>query len=511
MGWLVADTALDEFAEFCSTLILENGSNMELQPFQRWLLRPYFDGYAETAICVPTGNGKTSLLGALALYHAMNTQDANVVLAAAARDQAARMLEQAGGFVRRTPYLDKHFKLQLYGNKRIIGRKTGSLIRAIAADAHTADGEIPTLVCVDELHRHKSSELYGVLRDKCAKRQGQILSISTAGDSEESPLGRLRTKALSLPSALRNGVEVTADDEDSGFAWRELSLTDDDVTAGRHEDFELVKLVNPLDVHTPQSLRTRYLSASMEPWQWARFTCGVWLGGENSAFDAVAWRNCGRWPDIAEGTHVWLGVDLGWRYDSTALVPFHFDESQDIPDGSPEVVGLPTIIEAPGDGTSTSHKAVLTAISAIHKRTPIDVIVIDPNAEAGFLIEQMGDSERWPELNSIEVIEHSQNPDPMADACMGLAESIRAGRIAHPDGSADFKDYPRLRERASALTSHVLAAGVKSTSGNKWRIVKQKGGRKIDAAVALAMVRAKRLEKPKRPKVTANTYVGWKI
>ena len=485
---------------------------MELQEFQRWILTPYFSDCFETGICIPTGNGKTSLLGALALYHCLNTPyDANVVLAAAARDQASKMLDQAGGFVRRTPWLDKKFKLQLTGHKRILSRFDNSVIQAISADAQTADGAIPTLVCVDELHRHKSSELYAILRDKCAKRQGKIISISTAGDSEESPLGRLRTRALALPTATRQGVAVTADDDDSGFAWRELSLTDD----ANHEDFELVKEANPLEIHTSDSLRRRYLSASMEPWQWARFTCGIWLGGENSAFDAVAWRACGRWPDIEAGTHVWLGVDLGWRYDSTALVPFVYDESVDGTEDEagkpipPEIVGLPTIIEAPGDGSSTSHKAVLTAITAIHKRTPIDCLVIDPNAEAGFLIEQMQDPERWPELNGLTVVEHSQNPSPMADACMGLAEAIRAGRIAHPDGHADLSK--RERERAAGLTAHVLAAGAKTTSGEHWRIVKQRGGRKIDAAVALAIVRAKRLEKPAKPKVSAKTYAGWKI
>ena len=508
---LQVETALDAFADFCSTLVLENGTNMELQEFQRWMLAPYFGEFVEVGICVPTGNGKTSLLGALALYHCINTPDANVILAAAARDQASKMLEQAGGFVKRTKWLDAKFKLQLTGHKRILSKFDGGVIQAISADANTADGAIPTLVCVDELHRHKSSELYGVLRDKCAKRSGKIISISTAGDSEESPLGRLRTRALALPNAIRNGVEVTAEDEYSGFAWRELSLKDDD----DHEDFDLVALANPLHIHSPMSLKKRYLSASIEPWQWARFTCGIWLGGENSAFDAVAWKQCGKWPDIAEGTTVWVGVDLGWRYDSTALVPFFYDESlegQEDDEGNripAEIVGLPTIIDAPGDGTSTQPKEVLRALSRLNRRTPIECIVIDPNAEAGFLIEAMQDHERWPELNHIRVVEHSQNPSPMADACMGLAEAIRAHKIAHCDGHSDLSQTGR--EKAAKLTAHVMAAGVKPTSGEQWRIVKQKGGRKIDAAVALAIVRAKRLEKPAKPKITAETYSGWKI
>jgi membrane protease YdiL (CAAX protease family) len=39
---------------------------------------------------------------------------------------------------------------------------------------------LPTLALVDELHRHKSGELYGVLADGCGPRNGQVITISTA-------------------------------------------------------------------------------------------------------------------------------------------------------------------------------------------------------------------------------------------------------------------------------------------------------------------------------------------
>jgi phage terminase large subunit-like protein len=54
----------------------------------------------------------------------------------------------------------------------------------LAADVDTADGVIPTLALVDEMHRHKSAGLYGVFRDGLGARDGQMLTISTAGDNE---------------------------------------------------------------------------------------------------------------------------------------------------------------------------------------------------------------------------------------------------------------------------------------------------------------------------------------
>ena len=43
----------------------------------------------------------------------------------------------------------------------------------LAADEATADGVIPTLALVDELHRHRSAGLYGVFRDGLGPRTGR--------------------------------------------------------------------------------------------------------------------------------------------------------------------------------------------------------------------------------------------------------------------------------------------------------------------------------------------------
>ena len=458
------------------------------------ILKPHFDNVTELAIVCPKGQGKTTLMAALGLFHLVTYEYPDVIIAAAARDQAAKMFTMAANFVSYSPWLEKLVKVQP-GYYRILRKdKNGKdspsegILKVVPAEPKTVDGQEGTLVLVDEYHRHSTSDLYGILRDGLPKRDGALLSISSAGDSEDSPLGRLRKRALELPNAKREGCKVTASQEDDQFAYYELSLQDND----NYEDFDLVKQANLLSIHTPESLKKRYLSASQEPWQWARFVCGLWVGGENSAYDSVAWRNCAVKNGLKEDEPCWLGVDLGWRRDSTALVPFTYDEAEDL-----EVVGKASIIPAPNDGSSTPTATVLTAIEAIHKRNPIEVMVLDPNAGGHFLVEEMR-SDRWPELNDIKVIEHSQDPSPMSLASMALGEAIRAGKIVHP-----YDD--------GGLTEHVLAAGAKTTAGEKWRIVKQKGGRKIDAAVALAIVRSKRMEKPPKPKVSAKTYAGWKI
>lgn len=60
---------LDDFAAFCGRLKLENRKPMMLEPFQADLLAEHFEGATETVCVISKKNGKTTLLGALALFH----------------------------------------------------------------------------------------------------------------------------------------------------------------------------------------------------------------------------------------------------------------------------------------------------------------------------------------------------------------------------------------------------------------------------------------------------------
>src|SRR3954470_1079834 len=196
---------LDVFARFCSAIELEQGEPMALEPFQRAILADYFAGAHETLVLLPKKNGKSTLLAALALYHLLSTPDAECVIAAASRDQAMILFDAAVGFIRRSPGLGRRLKTQ-GGYRQIRNLADSGRIRVLAADVDTADGVRPTLALVDELHRHRSADLYGVFRDGIGPRDGQMITISTAGDDEASPLGTLRTAAYQLAHVTRTGT-----------------------------------------------------------------------------------------------------------------------------------------------------------------------------------------------------------------------------------------------------------------------------------------------------------------
>lgn len=310
---------LADFGRFVAGLKIADGSPLELQPFQRQLLRDHFNGTRELVILVPKKNGKTTLLAALALFHLRVVNEAEVIIVAASREQAGVLFEQAVGFIRRSDLENIYAVRPGYREIRLHGpegprQKTagagssGSRIRVLAADADTADGVIPTLALVDELHRHRSSDLYDILRFGLTPRQGQMITISAAGTRTDSPLGRLRETALELPTVERRGVRVVAANEARSFVLREFSLRPED----DHTDIRLVKRANPAPWHTPETLREECESPSTTPGQWMRYVCGIWTEGDEPAITGAEWdRLCADIAQIQDGDEVVLAPSVG--------------------------------------------------------------------------------------------------------------------------------------------------------------------------------------------------------
>jgi phage terminase large subunit-like protein len=447
---------LDCFCRFAERhLRLEDGRPLAVEPFQKRMLRDYFGGTTETIILTPKKQGKSTIVAAIALFHLVTTPDAECVIVAASREQAGILFGQAAGFVRRSDWLRARVKLTL---RELRSRTDAGRIRVLAADADTADGTICTLAIVDELARHKSAELYGTLRDGLGPRQGRMLGISTAGDDEASAFGRLRQAAYELPTVRRKGAYRYCRSDNGAFVLHEWALEPSD----DREDMRVVKRANPASWQTTEALRRRFDSPSMTPWAWGRFACGLWIAGEDSAISAREWGACAREglaiPAGAEG--VFVGVDLGWRWDSTAFVPIrrHEDAIE---------VSRPAILTPPQDGSSLDAEEVFGVADAMVERWPRCTFVLDPEA-GGEQLAQRIDREL-----EATVLTHSQKPGPMCEASQLLSEAIAERRLVHPDDEE--------------LNRHVLSAAAKFY-GVGWRFVKPKGkSLPIDGAVALAM------------------------
>lgn len=455
-----AQAELDSFARFCGLLTLEDGRPFRLEAFQREMLADFFAGAVETLILISKKNGKSTLLAAIALYHLVTTKGAECVIAAASRDQATILFDQASGFVRRSDQLQSRLDVKR-GYREIRRRDTGR-IRVLASDVDTADGVIPTLAMVDELHRHRSADLYGVFRDGLGPRNGRMLTISTAGDDSESPLGRMRAAAYKLATVERDGAHRRCVSTDGTYVMHEWALDDDE----DRDDMRIVKTANPAPWHTLEALARRKHSPSMFPWQWARFACGVWLQGEDTAIGPVEWSGCGTdeipAPDDAV---VRIGLDLGFKEDTTAAV-VHWLDSEGV-----AWLGRCVVLVPPAErGVGLRKKAILDMVAQLAEEFGAREVVIDPETGGEIVAQDLE------EQLGLEVVAHSQKPAPMAQAAERFYAAVREGTLRHP--------------RDDVLTRHVLNAHRRSTSDGRWSFVKEtkQSKKHIDALIAAAMV-----------------------
>lgn len=459
---------LEHFEAFCRKfIVLDNGKPFELEPFQQVILRGYFAGVTETLVLLPKKNGKTTLLAALALYHLIYTPNANCYIAASAKHQARILYEQATGFVNRTgddgKLLPQARSLQKRvllrdGYKEIRSRRDTGFIRVLSGDVDTGDGVIPTLALVDELHRHKDDgALYGILMDGLAVG-GQIITISTAGETMKSALGRIRRKALKM-GAKRKGAYTHVLSPNREFEMHEWSLRDDD----DRDDLELVKQANPLEAMTIERLRRRKESPTMKPSQWARFACGAWVRGEDAAISSVDWEKSGvEGLVLKEGAEVYISIDLGWKWDCTAVVPGEPHQRKELEienkQGDKETFwrwsmvryGRPQILHPPRNGESLPFGRVIEAVLKFRDEDKLKIlgVVMDPNADGERVAQEL-------EKLGFVVIEHSQDGAMMADSSMAFAEAVGHGKVEHP------KD--------EEFTDQVLAGIAKPAGGEKWR------------------------------------------
>lgn len=444
---------LEAFRRFCAALTLDNGRPMVLEAFQERMLRDYFDGTRETVVLISKKNAKTTTLAALALFHLLSVPEAECLIAAASRDQAQILFDAAAGFVKRSPGLQA--RVTVRKGYREIRRAAGGRIRVLAADADTADGVLPTLALVDELHRHKSVELYSVFRDGLGPRGGQMVTISTAGDTDESPLGVVRNRAYALPEQERDGAYHYARSADGSFAFYEWALD----PGQDFNDLELVKAANPASWHTIESLRERRESPSTTDWLWQRFACGLWVrGAVEQWLSGEAWAACEDKRSIPQGAAVVIGFDGSFRYDATAIVAV---EIGDVP--HLDVVDCWERQESDPEDWTVPVGLVEESIRRACGRWEVREIIADPyrwERSLEILAEE-----------GLPVVEFPQRASRMVPATNRFTEAVGNRGLTH---SGDLR-----------LTRHVENAVLRQTTGGAQISKVSKGStRRIDLAAA---------------------------
>lgn len=301
------------------------GRPFTLLPWQEELVTRVFgtlrpDGtrqYRRVFVAIAKKNGKSELAAAIALYLLLADREpaAEVVSAAADREQASIVFQTAVQMVRANPTLARRCRI-LDSTKRVVVPATSSVYRVVSAEAFTKHGFNLSGVVFDELHAQPTRELWDTLTEGsgAARRQPLILALTTAGTDRHS-IGyevweyalKVRDGLIDDPSFLP--VIYAADEKDD---W---------------EDEATWRKANPsLGVTVKlEELREAYRRAKETPAlqnAFRRLRLNQWVSQESRWLDLADWRACAGVidPESLRGRECFAGLDLSSTTDLTAFV-----------------------------------------------------------------------------------------------------------------------------------------------------------------------------------------------
>ncbi|MBS1026054.1 terminase large subunit [Gluconobacter cerinus] len=313
-----------------------NGELIELEGWQCFILttafgwvskKTGFRRFRRVYIEVPRGNAKSTLSSGVALY--MLTADGEagpeVYSAATTRDQAKIVFGDARKMVRKRRDLVRKYALDNQTRFMLCGANDGEF-RPLSRDGETQDGLNIHFACLDELHAHKTREVFEVVETGAGKRdQSLIWAITTAGFNRSGICFETRSYVVQVlrkalagwaanPYALKGdladdeqqfGIIYTLDDQDDWTdptVWQKanpnwgISVMPDYVGGLAHKAMQLVSAQN--------GFKTKHLN--------------LWVNADQAWMDMRAWDACADYDlsvDDFEAEECILSLDLASKVD----------------------------------------------------------------------------------------------------------------------------------------------------------------------------------------------------
>lgn len=303
------------------------GQIVTLEPWQQallWMLfgwyrsdgrRRFRTSYWELA----RKNGKSTVAAGVGLYLmiADGEPGAEVYSAATKREQARITHQEATRMVKMSPSLKK--RVTCFRDNLHV-RDTATKFEPLGRDSDSMDGLNVHGAIVDELHAHKSDEVWGVLETATGARRNPLMfAITTAGFNQSSFCYQLRDHVIKVLEGIiqddaTSGVIYTLDEEDirSGVGWQDETLwVKANPNLGVSVSLEDLrdKVVKAKSIG---SALTHFLTKHLNIWTNA---AELWIAPDK-------WKLCGGEIDEAElaGLTCYGGLDLSNTLDITAWV-----------------------------------------------------------------------------------------------------------------------------------------------------------------------------------------------
>ncbi|TLP75614.1 terminase [Nesterenkonia sphaerica] len=465
LPWKPRSQGADQFALFCKKYVkTPKGAGarkpFEVRDWQRQLVASLLEDRPKIALWViARGNGKSTLVAALALHHVIMSgiEGARAVIVAQDERSAGRLLATAARMVELDDELSSRCRVF---RDRIEYAPTNSVIVALPGEAHRIEGEDASLAIADELGVMRREAYEALLHSTGKRAESQLLAIGTP----------------SPPS------------------WREASPMLDLVLEGRAndaEDFKLVEfggdIAHPVDCRhcwaaanpglgdlvSEDHMRAALPPRSRES-EFRRARLAQWVEHDDSSFlPQGLWESANTGELIEDGTEVIVSLDGSYSGDATALLVATVSKTPHV-----DKVDL----WEPPDGQEEYRipiHEVEDAIRAACRRWKVIEVVCDPFRFARSM--QILESE------GIPIVEFNQSPSRLTPATRDTLESILAGELTH---SGD----PDLARHVTNATVIEEARGI--------RLAKEKRGskRRIDLAACLIMAHSRATWRASRKK-----------
>ncbi|QLK60864.1 terminase large subunit [Enterobacteriaceae bacterium Kacie_13] len=275
------------------------------------LVRRFRTAYDEVA----RKNAKSTLSSGIGLYMtgADGEGGAEVYSAATTRDQARIVFDDAKNMIKKAPRslgrLFGHVKLNIHQER------SASKFEPLSSDANNLDGLNIHCGIVDELHAHRTRDVWDVLETATGARlQSLLFAITTAGSNKEGICFEQRDYAIKV---LRGVVEddtyfamiYTLDEDDDPFDEKNWPKANPGLgICKRWDDMRRLAKKAKEQIAARPNFFTKHLN--------------IWVTAESAWMDMDRWNKCG---DIAPDDELvnwplWVGIDLANKIDICAAV-----------------------------------------------------------------------------------------------------------------------------------------------------------------------------------------------
>lgn len=276
--------------------------------------------YAE----LPRKNGKSFIGSVIAIitYVIDGEGGPEVYTAATKRDQSRIVFDSAKGIIKKSPDLRGIITVNKYNIT--LPHDDAARFEPLSSDADSMDGLNTHCAIIDELHAHKSRDLWDVIESSTgAREQSLIFAITTAGHNHNGICMEIRRHCENVLS------EKSAVDDDRLFIF--ISSIDDGDDWRKPSSWEKANPNYGISV-LPDDIADQCKKAQAVPGSENEFRCkrlNQWVSQAERWIPIDKWEACKGLVEIEKlrGQPCYAGLDLGSTMDMSALV-LYFHEAK---------------------------------------------------------------------------------------------------------------------------------------------------------------------------------------